>query len=714
MSDLKNKYKDEIKTTNMRSFPLSLNASTAKFSVREESFTNNYRKLAFAALFAACLIFSASSSTVHAATFVVNSTVDAIDITAGNGVCETAAGNGVCTLRAAITEANALAGADIITLPAGTYTTTIAPTGENLNANGDFDITSDITINGAGAGSTFIQAAAGAGTATERVMHFVTAGTSTVNGVTIRYGRYTVNTFGSGVRVETSGVNATFNNVVISDNTDAGRGGGIYLVTAGATLTMNNSTVTNNTSGVLTTSSSVGGAGIYLLAGTATLNNTTVSNNQSINNATAAVSSFGGGVTVAGGILNLNNNSTVTGNTATTSTANSAFGGGIAMSGGTVNLTDSFVTNNTTSSTGTGAASVGGIDNEQATLNLTRTTVSGNTAGSSGGIRSLASTIAATTTITQSAIVNNSTPNIGGIFNITVGTAAATTTINNSTVGGNSSNFDGGGVETYTTAAGNAVVNINYSTIAANTADADGNATGNGGGVANFGQQTAGQTGTSTVNLQSSIIADNVSVGGTGPDIFGVITSLGYNHVENTAGGTFPIANGGGNAPLAAGDVTGVDPRLTALALNGGTTLNYQPSPRSPVLDTIPTGTNGCGTAPFNIDQRGLARPTDSNNDTVPACEKGAVETLFATAAAVSINGKVLSNGRGLANARVELTGTGGKTRAVVTNAFGNFTIFDVEAGATYIVNVSAKRYTFAPQVISVTDSISGLTLTAQ
>lgn len=49
-----------------------------------------------------------------------------------------------------------------------------------------------------------------------------------------------------------------------------------------------------------------------------------------------------------------------------------------------------------------------------------------------------------------------------------------------------------------------------------------------------------------------------------------------------------------------------------------------------------------------------------------------------------------------------------------MTNAFGNFTISGVESGATYIVNVSAKRYTFVPQVVSVTDSISGLNFTSQ
>ena len=50
---------------------------------------------------------------VHAATFTVNDIGDAPDASAGNGSCATA--GGVCTLRAAIEEANALAGADVIT-----------------------------------------------------------------------------------------------------------------------------------------------------------------------------------------------------------------------------------------------------------------------------------------------------------------------------------------------------------------------------------------------------------------------------------------------------------------------------------------------------------------------------------------------------------------------------------------------------------------------
>ena len=53
-------------------------------------------------------------SPAAAASFTVNSSGDAGDANAGNGVCATA-GN-FCTLRAAIREANSLPGSDVITL----------------------------------------------------------------------------------------------------------------------------------------------------------------------------------------------------------------------------------------------------------------------------------------------------------------------------------------------------------------------------------------------------------------------------------------------------------------------------------------------------------------------------------------------------------------------------------------------------------------------
>jgi len=658
------------------------------------------------------ITFAVSVTNASAATFVVNSTADVIDAAAGNGICETATA-GECTLRAAISEANALAGDDIITLPAGTYTQTLTGS-ENVNASGDWDVTSNITIDGAGAATTIIEAAATTNTAVERVMHFITAGTSVVNGVTFRNGRTTSGTFGGGVRVELA-VNVTLNSVIIRDNVALGRGGGIYVVTSTSVLTVNNSTITNNqssTNGVF--SGSAGAAGVHQLNGTTTLNNTAVNNNTTAvvgSTATPPPSASGGGMNIIGGTMNLNNSS-VNNNTAT-SAQSSAFGGGITMSGATtaVTLTNSTVNNNINSITaGTGSSNVGGINCEGGTLTLNQTTVSGNTAGSVGGIRVISGANAATANINQSAIVNNiATGSAGGIFTVATGAAAATTNINNSTVGGNTANVDGGGVLNYAQAAGNAITNITFSTVAGNTADADANATGNGGGLANFGNIVAGQTGLGTINLQSSVVGDNMNLGGTSPDIVNTITSLGYNHVENTTGGTFTTT---------AGDVTGTDPGLTPLALNGGTSLNYQPATTSPLLDTIPTGVNGCGVAPFNVDQRGAFRPTDSNNDTVAACEKGSIELLPPSAATASLSGRVTTvDGRGINNAIMSISGGSlAAPRFVRTGSFGYFTFDDLPTGETYVVTINSKRYTFTvpTRVIQVNDNVEGVDFVAE
>ncbi|HEX2061290.1 MAG TPA: CSLREA domain-containing protein, partial [Thermoanaerobaculia bacterium] len=64
------------------------------------------------------------ASPARAATFVVNSAADTSDAAPGDATCDT--GTGACTLRAAIEEANANAGADAIHFAIGTGAQTIA------------------------------------------------------------------------------------------------------------------------------------------------------------------------------------------------------------------------------------------------------------------------------------------------------------------------------------------------------------------------------------------------------------------------------------------------------------------------------------------------------------------------------------------------------------------------------------------------------------
>jgi CSLREA domain-containing protein len=671
------------------------------------------------------LVFAISA---NAATFVVTTTADTQDLTAGNGVCADAAG--ACSLRAAITEANALAGADVITLPAGTYTITLAGAGENNNASGDFDLSTEITINGAGSGSTIVQAAASRGVATERVFHLRASFAMALNDMTVRYGRYTTaaGTFGAGIRVDTAAVVATLTNVVVTENDDGTSGGGIAVsgTTAGASLTLNNCTVSNNTAGGTAAGSSTG-AGIHGSSATATMNinNSTITGN-TVSNTSTTVSASAGGISSIG-TTNITD-SMITNNTATSSGSNT-FSGGVHVTAGTTIITGSTISGNmSTVTAGAGSGFAGGIYNQQATVSIINSTVSGNSASSfHGGIRTLASTTAAATTnITNSTVSGNtsvgegggviniagstfnSITNItgstisgnmatsgtslgGGIENFTVSTGLGTVNLTNSTVSGNSANNGAGVYNSGTTA----TINSNYSTVASNTAAT------NGGGIF---QDTGGAT-----NLKNSIVGDNTA-GLTGPDIFGTITSQDYNHVEDTTGGTFFTELGGKSKLITtsffalANDVTGTDPQLGALMNNGGTTNTHLPGITSPVLNTIPNGTSDCGTV-ITTSQNAAIRPQQG------ACEKGSAESLATTAANVSIGGRVItSSGRGIGNAFIEVSGGSlGQSIFVRTNKFGNYRIMELEAGQTYILTVHSKQFQFSTptQIINLNDNIS-------
>jgi hypothetical protein len=100
----------------------------------------------------------AACASAHAATFEVDTQTDTVDANPGDGLCADA--NGHCSVRAAIMETNALAGADSIELPAGMFTLTIEGTDEDAAATGDLDITDDLAIEGAGSDLTFIDAGA--------------------------------------------------------------------------------------------------------------------------------------------------------------------------------------------------------------------------------------------------------------------------------------------------------------------------------------------------------------------------------------------------------------------------------------------------------------------------------------------------------------------------------------------------------------------------
>ncbi len=117
------------------------------------------------------------------------------------------------------------------------------------------------------------------------------------------------------------------------------------------------------------------------------------------------------------------------------------------------------------------------------------------------------------------------------------------------------------------------------------------------------------------------------------------------------------------------------------------------------------------GTTPLTITNSNAS--TDDPTLLTVAPTNGTVTIAGPTAASATVSGRVLTfSGRGIANARVTSTDQNGMTRTTRTNSFGYYRLADVEAGQTYIFNVSHKSYRFSPRVISVNENLSRVDFT--
>ncbi|MEP6788652.1 MAG: carboxypeptidase regulatory-like domain-containing protein, partial [Acidobacteriota bacterium] len=106
-----------------------------------------------------------------------------------------------------------------------------------------------------------------------------------------------------------------------------------------------------------------------------------------------------------------------------------------------------------------------------------------------------------------------------------------------------------------------------------------------------------------------------------------------------------------------------------------------------------------------------------STTDTIIASSHSDIvcATVTPTAAEVTVSGRVLSSdGRGLRNAVVTLTGPTGVQYSATTSALGSFRIDNVPAGTTYVAQVRSKLFRFSSQLVSVEDNVTDLNFTAQ
>lgn len=442
-----------------------------------------FRYSVLALALALCLVEPA-----WAATFVVNSTADAVDAIPGDGTCSTA--GGVCTLRAAIQEANALAGVDTITVPAGTYLLTIAGINEDAAATGDLDINDALTLSGAGATTTIVD-----GGGLDRVFQ-VRSFLQTVNisAITIRGGGG--GALGAGILKNTfATLNITDSVITSNSGTD---GAGVEN-SGGGTVTITNTTISNNVS------TGFGGALNQNSSDTVQLINCTITGNTAF--------SGGGANNIGDGIL------TITGSTISGNTAQSR-GGGLNNDTGDTIITNSMITGNTALGLG------GGVNNDGNLVSITDSTVSGNTAQNGGGINNNFGTL----TITRSTISGNiatGTSGGGGINN----NSGNSHTITNSTISGNSAQN--------AAAAGGGLLESSGLIVLTNVTFSGNISVAAGSGIASVGP--------GPVTLRNTIVA-----GGVTPNCLtlggGIITS-GGNNVDNAnscgfaAAGDLPSTN---------------------------------------------------------------------------------------------------------------------------------------------------------------------------
>ena len=444
-----------------------------------------------------------------AADFTVNTTTDAVDAVAGDGLCASPAGE--CTLRAAVQEANALPGTDGIALPAGIYALAISGAGEDASTSGDLDVTSDLAITGVAAGSTIVDAAA-----LDRVFSVRSGATVAISDLTIRNGAESGSAGGGGIAIQSGAL--TLQRSTVTGNTTTGLGGGIGSL---GSVTLVDSAVTANRSDA--------GAGGIASTGPVSLTRTTVSDNVSEAGPGGVACCGSGDVTVV--------DSMITGNT----------GGGIGGGGGGISLvaTTATVTNTTVSGNSIGTEGGGIFVLDGATATVLNSTVADNTAGADGGgIWS-----SGTTTINSSVISGNSAnPEIGlggGAHN------AGTMTVTGSRVSGNSA-FLLGGLG-------------NVGTLIVIGTDVNGNRAE---GVAEFiaGSGIGQLSGAMTVI--GTTISGNETPHGTGGGIgaFGDVTvrgsTISNNSVGGLTGGGFAVANGSldiANSTISGNSIHGIE-----------------------------------------------------------------------------------------------------------------------------------------------------------
>ncbi|MEM7112219.1 MAG: choice-of-anchor D domain-containing protein [Chloroflexota bacterium] len=272
-----------------------------------------------------------------------------------------------CSLRGAISVANAdTANAYTISLLAGTYTMSLSGA-ENVNATGDFDVTDDLTITGAGTATTIIDA-----NNLDRAFDLRgTPGTFALSDLTIQNGNGGGNGGAIDIEAVTASVAVTLTDVALRSNAGAS-GGAIYYNPNqnGSTMALTRVEVSGN-------SASVEGGGIYVRGNGVTVTNSTISGNMANSNG-GGMQIRNTGCCVGGATLT---NVTVANNTADADNSGGGIGGGLYQQSGTFTIQNSLIADNNVGTSGSGPDCGGTLTSQDYNLieDVTGCTISGTT-----------------------------------------------------------------------------------------------------------------------------------------------------------------------------------------------------------------------------------------------------------------------------------------------------------------------------------------------
>ncbi len=256
--------------------------------------------------------------------FYVNTTVDSVDQTIGNG--QAIDTNGRTSLRAAIQEANASGSAKTLILDDGRYLLSQAGRGEDLAVTGDLDVRVPISIYANQRSTTEIDA-----NFLDRAFDVQATGQLTLARVAIKKGQPLATENGGVVRAIG---NVLLDDVLISDG-KAIQGGGVF-VAGNATATVRSSSINSNTA------NDAGGAIAVLGCGQLTLDRSTIA----FNIATTPTSRGGAGILIDNQVCSVQPQNTVVNSTISTNGNDRFSVGGLYMNSGRLIVDHSTIAKN--------------------------------------------------------------------------------------------------------------------------------------------------------------------------------------------------------------------------------------------------------------------------------------------------------------------------------------------------------------------------------